>query len=144
MGFLGRHNVLAGSVCQLNTSWSYHRERSLPWGNASMRSSCKVFSQLLIKAGGPSLLWVVPSTTIVVLCSIRNTILYCIVLFYKNPIQHTIGSIGFYKKGSWASQGNKPVSNIPPWPVHLLCLQVPTLCDSLSWLPLVMISNVEL
>jgi hypothetical protein len=43
--------VLTGSVCHLDTSWSYHRERSLPWGNASMRSSCKAFSQLVIKGG---------------------------------------------------------------------------------------------
>ena len=52
--------VLAGFVCQLETSWSYHRERNLPWGNASMRFSCKGFSQLVIKVGGPSTLWVVP------------------------------------------------------------------------------------
>jgi hypothetical protein len=46
---------------QADTSWSYHRERSLPWGSASMRSSCKTFSQLMIKGRGPSPLWVVPS-----------------------------------------------------------------------------------
>jgi hypothetical protein len=40
-------------LCQLDTSWSYHRERSFSWGNASMRSSCKAFSQLVIKGGGP-------------------------------------------------------------------------------------------
>jgi hypothetical protein len=43
--------LLAGFVCQLDTGWSYHRERSLPWGSASMRSSCKAFSQLVIKGG---------------------------------------------------------------------------------------------
>ena len=32
-------------------SWSYHRERSFCWGNASMRSNCKAFSQLVIKRG---------------------------------------------------------------------------------------------
>jgi hypothetical protein len=48
-------------LCQLDTSWSYHRERSLSWGNASVRSNCKTFSQLVIKAGGPSPLWVVLS-----------------------------------------------------------------------------------
>jgi hypothetical protein len=45
--------VLAGFVCQLDTSWSYHRERSLSGGNASMRSSYKAFSQLVIKREGP-------------------------------------------------------------------------------------------
>ena len=44
-------SVTAGFVCQLDTSWSYHRERSLSWENASMRSSCKAFSQLVIKGG---------------------------------------------------------------------------------------------
>jgi hypothetical protein len=40
-------------LCQLDTGWSYHRERSFSWGSASMKSSCKAFSQLVIKAGGP-------------------------------------------------------------------------------------------
>jgi hypothetical protein len=44
-------SVVAGFVCQVDTSWSCHRERSLPSGNASMRSSCKAFSQLEIKGG---------------------------------------------------------------------------------------------
>ena len=30
-------------LCQLDTSWSYHREKKFSWGNASTRSSC-VFS----------------------------------------------------------------------------------------------------
>jgi hypothetical protein len=38
---------------QRDTGWSYHRERSFSWGSASMRSSCKAFSQLVIKWGGP-------------------------------------------------------------------------------------------
>jgi hypothetical protein len=33
--------VLAGFVGQLDSSWSYHRERSFSWGSASMRSSCE-------------------------------------------------------------------------------------------------------
>ena len=45
--------VLVGFVCQLDTSWSYHRERSFSWGNASMKSSCKAFSQLVIKGERP-------------------------------------------------------------------------------------------
>jgi hypothetical protein len=46
---------------KLDTSWSYRRERSLPWGNASMRSSCKAFFSISDEEGGPSTLWVVPS-----------------------------------------------------------------------------------
>ena len=62
-GFLQLHfrqlsvfsEVLAGFVCQLDTSWGYHRERNLPGGNASMRYSCKAFSELVIKEGdGPA------------------------------------------------------------------------------------------
>jgi hypothetical protein len=48
-----RLGVLAGFVCQLDTGWSYHRERSFSWGSASMRSSCGAFSQLVIKGEGP-------------------------------------------------------------------------------------------
>jgi hypothetical protein len=45
--------ILAVFVCQLDTGWSYHRERrSISWRNASMRSSCGAFSQLVIKGGG--------------------------------------------------------------------------------------------
>jgi hypothetical protein len=40
-------------LCQLDTGWSYHRERSFSWENATTRSNCKVFSQLVIKVGGP-------------------------------------------------------------------------------------------
>jgi hypothetical protein len=58
--------VLAGFVCQLDTGLSYHRERSFSWESASMRSSCKAFSQLVIKGEGPS--WVV------VLGSIRKQV----------------------------------------------------------------------
>jgi hypothetical protein len=46
-------SVLAGFMCQLDTGWGYHRERSFSWGNASMRSSCGVFSQLVIKGERP-------------------------------------------------------------------------------------------
>lgn len=56
-------SVLTGFVCQLDTGWSYHRERSFSWGNVSMRSSCGAFSQLVIKGKrplvvGPPLGWV--------------------------------------------------------------------------------------
>ena len=46
-------------VCQLDTGWSDHREKSLSWGIASMRSSWKAFSQLVMGGGGS--LWVGPS-----------------------------------------------------------------------------------
>jgi hypothetical protein len=36
-GSKGMTSALAGSVCQLDTGWNYHRERSFSWGNASMR-----------------------------------------------------------------------------------------------------------
>jgi hypothetical protein len=49
--------VLAGFVCQLDTGWSYHKERSFSWRSASMRSSCKAFSQLVIKEGGAPCGW---------------------------------------------------------------------------------------
>ena len=46
-------SVLAGFMCQLDTGWSYHRERSFSWGDASTRSTCGAFSQVVIKGGGP-------------------------------------------------------------------------------------------
>jgi hypothetical protein len=39
-------------LCQLDTGWSYHRERNFSWGSASIRPSCKALSQLVIKGGG--------------------------------------------------------------------------------------------
>jgi hypothetical protein len=52
--------VLAGYVCQLDTSWSYHREKNLSSGNASMRSKRKIFSQLVIKCGRVNCGWCHP------------------------------------------------------------------------------------
>jgi hypothetical protein len=86
--------VLTGFVCQLDTGWSYHRERSFSWGNASMRSNCKAFSQLVIKAGGPL---------------VGGNISGLVVL----------GSI---RKQVEQASGGKPVKNIPPWPLHQLLL----------------------
>ena len=48
--------VLTGFVCQLDTSWSYHRERSFSWGNASMR----FIFQLVIKERGPIVCGAIP------------------------------------------------------------------------------------
>jgi hypothetical protein len=66
-------------------SWSCHRERSLPCGNVSMRSSCKAFSQWVIKGEGAHSGWCHP----------------------------WIGSPGFYKKANWASQGQESTKQHP-------------------------------
>ena len=82
--------VLAVFVCQLDTGWSYHRERSFSWGNVSIRSSCKAFSQLVIKGGGPL---------------VDDAICGLVVL----------GSI---REQAEQARGGKPLKNIPPWPLH--------------------------
>jgi hypothetical protein len=81
-----------GFGCQHDTSWSYHRERSFSWGNASMRSSCKAFSQLVIKGEGPLVCGTIPG--LVILGSIREQ--------------------------AEKARGSKPLSNIPLWPLHQL------------------------
>ena len=87
-------SVLAGFVCQLDTGCSYYRERSFSWGNASMRSSCGAFSQLVIKGEGLLVGGTIPG--LVVLGSIREQ--------------------------AEQARGSKPVNNIPPWPLHQLLL----------------------
>jgi hypothetical protein len=57
-------------LCQLDRGWSYHRERSFSWGSDSMRSSCKAFSQLVIKGERPLVGGAIPG--LVVLGSIRE------------------------------------------------------------------------
>jgi hypothetical protein len=64
-----------------------------------MRSSCGAFSQLVIKGGGPLVGSAIPG--LVVLGSIREL--------------------------AEQARGGKPVSNIPPWPLHQLLL--PDLLD---------------
>jgi hypothetical protein len=59
-----------------------------------MRSSCGVFSQLVIKRGGPIVGGAIPG--LVVLGSIRKQV--------------------------EQARGSKPVSNILPWPLHQLLL----------------------
>jgi hypothetical protein len=59
-----------------------------------MRSNCKAFPQLVIKEGGPLL---------------GGTISGLVVL----------GSI---RQQAEQARGSKPVSNIPPWPLHQLLL----------------------
>jgi hypothetical protein len=107
-------SVLAAFVCQLGPSWSYHGERSLPWGNASMRSSCKAFSQLVIKGGERIVGGAIPE--LVVLGSVR--------------------------KQAEQARGSKPISTIPPQPLQQPLL--PDLLKFQSWLPLEMNSNVEM
>jgi hypothetical protein len=105
-------------MCQLDTGWSYHRERSFRWENASMRSSCGAISQLVIKS------WKAP-------CG------WC------HPWD---GSLGFYKRASWANQGKQASKEHPPMasasaPVSWLAW-VPVLtsfgdeqqCGSVSWI----------
>jgi hypothetical protein len=86
-------------------NWSYHRERSFSWGNASMRSSCKAFSQLLIKGKRPL---------------VGGTISGLVVL----------GSI---REQAEQARGSKPVKNISPWSLHQPLL--PDLLEFQSWLP---------
>jgi hypothetical protein len=78
-----------------------------------MRSSCRAFSQLVIKGGGPLVGSAIPG--LVVLGSIR--------------------------KQTEQARGSKPVSNIPPWPLHQLLL--PDLLEFQSCLPLVVNSSME-
>jgi hypothetical protein len=59
-----------------------------------MRSSCKAFSQLVIKWGG---------------LLVGGTISGMVVL-------------GSMRKQAEQGKGSKPVSNIPPWPLHQLLL----------------------
>jgi hypothetical protein len=63
-------------------------------GNASMRSSCKAFSQLVIKGEGPLVGGAISG--LVVLGSIREQ--------------------------ADQARGSKPVKNIPSWPLHQLLL----------------------
>jgi hypothetical protein len=94
-------------------SWSYHRERSFSWGSASMRSSSGAFSQLVIKWGGPL---------------VGGTI-------------SGLAVLGSVRQQAEQARGSKPVSNIPPWPLHQLL--PPDLLEFQSWLPLVMNSSGE-
>jgi hypothetical protein len=59
-----------------------------------MRSSCKAFSQLVIKVGGPH---------------VGGTMSGLVVL-------------GFIRKQAEQARGSKPVRNIPPWLLHQLLL----------------------
>ena len=77
--------VLASFVCQLDTGWSYHREKSFSWGSASTRSSCGAFSQLVIKwrgllVGGSTFGLVLLGSTCVLIqykCSLELHLQHC-------------------------------------------------------------------
>jgi hypothetical protein len=105
-------SILAGFVCQLDTA-GVITLRIFPLGNASIRSSCKACSQLVIKGEGPIVGGAIPG--LVVLSSIR--------------------------KQAEQARESKPVRGIPPWCVHQFLL--PDLLEFQSWLPLMMNSNVE-
>ena len=79
-----------------------------------MRSSCKAFSQLVIKGERPLVSGIIPR--LVVLGSIREQ--------------------------AEQARESKPVRNIPPWLLHQLLL--PDLLEFQSLLPLVMNSNLEM
>jgi hypothetical protein len=81
-------------LCQLDTGWSYHRERSFSWGNASTRSSYKAFSQLVIKGECP---------------------------FEGGAISGLV-VLGSIREQAEQARGSKPIKNIPPWPLHQLLL----------------------
>jgi hypothetical protein len=89
--------VLADFMCQLDTGWSYQRERSFSWGSVSMRSSCGVFSQLAIK-GERSL--------------VGRTI----------PGLALLGSVREQVEQARGSKPGRNGRNIPPWPLHQLLL----------------------
>jgi hypothetical protein len=76
-------------LCQLDTGWSYHRERSFSSGNASTRSSCKAFSQLVIKV-----------------CVCRRS-----PCGWGHLWACSLGSI---RQQAEQARRSKPVSNIPP------------------------------
>jgi hypothetical protein len=78
-------SILAAFVCQVDTSWNYHRKGGFPWRNASMRSNCKAFSQLVIKGRRVHCRWCYSWT----------------------------GRPGLYKKASWASQGKQSSKQHP-------------------------------
>jgi hypothetical protein len=49
--------------------------------------------------------------------------------------------LGSIREQAEQGRGSKPVSNIPPWPLHQLL--PPDLLEFQFWLPLVMNSNVQ-
>jgi hypothetical protein len=86
-------SVLASFVSTWH-SWSYHRKRSFSWGNASMRSNCKAFSQLVIKGERPLVSGTISG--LVIFSSIREQ--------------------------AEQARRSKPIMIISPWPLHRLLL----------------------
>jgi hypothetical protein len=78
------HGVMASFVSTWH-SWGYHRERSFSWGNASMRSNSKAFFSISDQGGKAPCRW-----------------------------DHLwAGSLGFYKRAGWASQGRQASKEHP-------------------------------
>jgi hypothetical protein len=107
-------------VCPLDTGWSYHRERTFRWGSASMRSSCGAFFSVGDQGGRA----------------------------YYGWCHSWAGSLGFYRRASWASQGKKaskkhpsmasasaPVS-WPSWVPVLTSFSDEQQCGSVRWINL--------
>jgi hypothetical protein len=107
-------------VCQLGTRWSYHRERSLPWGNAFMRSSCKAFSQLVIKWEGPIVIGA--NSGLVVLGSIRK------------QAEQVRGSKPVSSTLPWLLYPLLPPSSYPVWDPVLTSFGDEQQCGSVSWI----------
>ena len=85
--------------------WSYHRERRFRWGTASMISSCKTFSQFVIKRGRSQLI-------------VSGAIPGLVVLVSK-------------RKQAEQARASKPVKQHPSMPLHQLL--PPSSCP--VWVP---------
>ena len=79
-----------------------------------MRSSCKAFSQLVVKGGGPIVGGAIPGLVV----------------------------LGPIRKKAEQTRESKPVRNITPWPLHQLLL--PDLLEFQSRLLLEMNNNMEM
>ena len=97
---------MAGFVCQVDTGWSYHRERCFSWGSASMRSNCGAFSQLVIMGRGPLLDGAIAGLVV----------------------------LGYIKEQAEQARGSKPARNIPPCPLHQQLLMQRPWRDVSYWL----------
>jgi hypothetical protein len=81
-------------LCQLDTAGVIIEKGDSVGGNASMRSSCGIFSQLVIKGERLLVSGAIPGLVV-------------------------LGSI---TEQAEQARGSKPVKNIPPWPLHQLLL----------------------
>jgi hypothetical protein len=84
--------VLTSFVCQPDTNWSYTRERILHGDSTTIRSSCKAYSQLVIKGGRLFMHGAIPGLVV----------------------------LGSTRKQAKQARGSKSICNIPPWLLHQL------------------------